>query len=222
MKTSCEIIKDILPLYCDEVCSEETRKLVEEHIGDCPSCAALLEKLRTDCHIIDTQDQLKETDVFKKASEKWKKSIWRAFYKGAVAVATIVVLVIAGRYGFCEVNFIHATPELVDTISYEIEGDPNNIAVVLKTNDGYSNGTIVSEMDKDGNVYLSIVRPIIKEKNRDGDNLQILYTANIENMTAVYYGTPKDNKLLWDNNRDLPEITYKEIAKLHENTPIHE
>ena len=57
MKTSCEIIKDILPLYCDEVCSEETRKLVEEHIGDCPSCAALLEKLRTDCHIIDTQDQ---------------------------------------------------------------------------------------------------------------------------------------------------------------------
>lgn len=120
------------------------------------------------------------------------------------------------------VKFRHATPELVDTISYEIEGDPNNIAVVLKTNDGYSNGTIVSEMDKDGNVYLSIVRPIIKEKNRDGDNLQILYTANIENMTAVYYGTPKDNKLLWDNNSDLPEITYKEIAKLHENTPIHE
>lgn len=222
MKTSCEIIKDILPLYCDGICSEETQKLVEEHIAACPSCAALLEKLRVDCHSVNTQNQLKETDMFRKASEKWKKSIWRAFCKGAAAIAAIVVLATTGHYGLCEVNIIHAAPDLVDSISYEIEGDPNNIAVVLNTNDGYFNGTIVSETDKDGNIYLSIARPIIKEKNRAGDNLQIIYTVNIENKSAVYYGTPEDSKLLWDTNSDLPEITYKEISKLHENTPIHE
>lgn len=222
MKTSCEIIKDILPLYCDGICSKETQKLVEEHIAACPSCASLLERIQVDCHIVNTQNQPKETDMFRKASEKWKKSIWRAFCKGVAAITAIVVLATTGHYGLCEVNIIHAAPDLVDSISYEIEGDPNKIAVVLNTNDGYFNGTIVSETDKDGNVYLSIARPIIKEKNRAGDNLQIIYTVNIENKSAVYYGTPEDSKLLWDTNSDLPEITYKDIAKLHENPPIHD
>ena len=27
----CEIIRDLIPLYLDKVCSEDSRKLVEEH-----------------------------------------------------------------------------------------------------------------------------------------------------------------------------------------------
>ena len=47
MKTDCEVIRDLLPLYTDEVCSDTSRQVIEEHIQECPECSALLEKLRT-------------------------------------------------------------------------------------------------------------------------------------------------------------------------------
>ena len=31
----CNIIHDLLPLYADDVCSEESRALVEEHSKSC-------------------------------------------------------------------------------------------------------------------------------------------------------------------------------------------
>lgn len=44
-KNKCGLIKDILPLYADEVCSEESRKAVAEHISECPECRRELEKM---------------------------------------------------------------------------------------------------------------------------------------------------------------------------------
>jgi hypothetical protein len=38
MKISCNIIADLLELYADGVVSEDTRKLVETHLNDCPAC----------------------------------------------------------------------------------------------------------------------------------------------------------------------------------------
>ena len=38
MKLSCEVIKDLLPLYYDKVCSEETKVIVEEHLNECENC----------------------------------------------------------------------------------------------------------------------------------------------------------------------------------------
>ena len=38
MKTDCNIIRDLLPLYADDVCSKESRALVDEHLQECPDC----------------------------------------------------------------------------------------------------------------------------------------------------------------------------------------
>ena len=32
MKYECEVIRDLLPLYADDVCSAGSRKMVEEHL----------------------------------------------------------------------------------------------------------------------------------------------------------------------------------------------
>lgn len=39
-KINCNIIKDILPLYVDDVVSEDTKELVEEHLNKCELCNA--------------------------------------------------------------------------------------------------------------------------------------------------------------------------------------
>mgnify|MGYP000954765724 CR=1 FL=1 len=38
MKLSCNVIQDLIPLVKDQVASEETTKLVLDHIKDCPIC----------------------------------------------------------------------------------------------------------------------------------------------------------------------------------------
>lgn len=46
MTTSCDIIRDLLPLYSDDVLSDASRGLVEEHLRECPQCGEMLKQLR--------------------------------------------------------------------------------------------------------------------------------------------------------------------------------
>lgn len=41
----CAVIGDLLPLYVDDVCSEESRRLVSEHLERCAACRALYEDM---------------------------------------------------------------------------------------------------------------------------------------------------------------------------------
>ncbi len=46
MTMECEVIRDLLPLYADEACSEQSRKLVSEHLLDCAECRDMLQRIR--------------------------------------------------------------------------------------------------------------------------------------------------------------------------------
>ncbi|MCM1299037.1 MAG: zf-HC2 domain-containing protein [[Eubacterium] siraeum] len=46
MKISCDIIRDLLPLYNDGVCSKESAELIDEHLKDCADCADELVRLK--------------------------------------------------------------------------------------------------------------------------------------------------------------------------------
>ena len=44
----CGIVRDLLPLYQDGVCSPESREAVRAHLAGCAACRAELEALRTE------------------------------------------------------------------------------------------------------------------------------------------------------------------------------
>lgn len=46
MKISCNIIRDLLPLYADDMVSEDSRQLVKEHLEKCRECSAMLEEMK--------------------------------------------------------------------------------------------------------------------------------------------------------------------------------
>lgn len=48
MTVNCDVIADLLPLYADGVCSEESTKIVEEHLKICKNCKELLSNLQDD------------------------------------------------------------------------------------------------------------------------------------------------------------------------------
>ena len=46
---NCDVIKDLLPLYVDECCSEESEKLVAEHLATCENCRKVHSQMRQAC-----------------------------------------------------------------------------------------------------------------------------------------------------------------------------
>ncbi len=46
MRISCKVVEDILPLYVDDCCSEDTKQLLEEHLIQCDACQERLAKLK--------------------------------------------------------------------------------------------------------------------------------------------------------------------------------
>ncbi len=48
MTLNCDVIRDLLPLYADDICSRESRKIVEEHIKSCEKCQKELKSLQND------------------------------------------------------------------------------------------------------------------------------------------------------------------------------
>ena len=47
-KISCDVIKDLLPLYKDDVCSEKSKDLIEEHLPECEDCREYLDALSSE------------------------------------------------------------------------------------------------------------------------------------------------------------------------------
>lgn len=47
----CEVIRDLLPLYQDELCSPVTAELVRQHLAECPDCARAAEWMRSQVHV---------------------------------------------------------------------------------------------------------------------------------------------------------------------------
>ncbi|MHC4203730.1 MAG: zf-HC2 domain-containing protein [Planctomycetota bacterium] len=68
MKTNCKIIEDLLPLYIDEVCSDESKRFVEEHLEECDACSAKLKAQKAEIKVDKEkiEQNLKAKDPFKK------------------------------------------------------------------------------------------------------------------------------------------------------------
>ena len=85
MKISCNIIRDLLPLYAEDLASDDTRALVDEHICDCESCTNFLKELRLDMPVpMET-----ETDSLKKVK---KTILRRRALSIMVSVFTVITL----------------------------------------------------------------------------------------------------------------------------------
>ena len=46
MKLNCSIVDDLLPLYLEDICSEDSKAAVEEHLQDCSDCRKKLARMR--------------------------------------------------------------------------------------------------------------------------------------------------------------------------------
>lgn len=91
MKLSCHVIRDLLPLYHDDVCSRDSRMLVDEHLEGCVECAGLLRELRGEIEI--EHEEPDDAAALTKLGEIVQRRGKRAWLGGMAAVLVLVLLV---------------------------------------------------------------------------------------------------------------------------------
>ncbi len=68
----CGIVEDLLPLYIDECCSEESKEIVEAHLKECADCKSVFDSMS--CENTSEQQGIKIPHKLKKVND-WKASV---------------------------------------------------------------------------------------------------------------------------------------------------
>lgn len=81
----CDTVKDLLPLYIDQITSEQSNQSIEEHLKHCEECKEVLAQMRQPLEV-ETAPEVKD---FKKYLKKSRASLL-SWIMGAAAVIAIL------------------------------------------------------------------------------------------------------------------------------------
>lgn len=95
MTYPCGIIRDLLPLYIDNVCNEESRRAVEDHLSECEKCRKYYEEMKVTEGFAEKQsdnsEDTKMADSLKNVKLRINKKIRSIALCAAAAVLAFAV-----------------------------------------------------------------------------------------------------------------------------------
>lgn len=101
MKNECSYVRDILPLYLENMVSEDTCTFVKEHLEGCPACAAELEAMKAGANVERIGDEVRsdlDNEALKTMKSIRKKSHKRAYRVAAVIAGIFIAVCLLLRY----------------------------------------------------------------------------------------------------------------------------
>lgn len=104
MKIPCSVVRDLLPLYAEEMTEEETRALVDEHLEECSECSKRLEEIRAAAAVPAENtavDTAKPLLALKKTINKRRR------ITAAIAALCVFILLVSA---FHRINEWHQVP----------------------------------------------------------------------------------------------------------------
>lgn len=92
----CSVIRDLLPLYEEKICSIETVKLVEEHLESCHDCKMLYNDMHND---IGLKEVSKSSETINNQCENSHKldmehEFWMKYYGNLILRGLFIFLIV--------------------------------------------------------------------------------------------------------------------------------
>jgi len=211
MNISCDIIKDLLPLYHDGVCSEESRNIIEEHLKDCDDCKNYLENINKE--ISNYNNAPKEEQVKINILKKLRKK----FFRKITVIPIVSVLCVYAL--FCGVMW---TRDFLNTHHFPIAYSDNmfspekyhTAADIIYNSDYPGTHTIIAKIDDNQIIaYIYCSKTIWKNDSIVGgvysrlDNITSKREC-VDMISKIYYFDGDFSKLY-----DLPDEEFFEATK---------
>ena len=181
MNCNCGIIDDLLPLYADGACSEESKAAIEAHLVSCEVCRKKLERMQSDAVVSETSKPTGEVTVVKYANKVRKHRIKLAI--GIVAISVIAACLLSLVFLTLKDMHNYANP-----IIHEVEISTYNLT---------SNDLEVAVSDVDNYIFFTNNTKIAVSIGKDADfsGEVLLWNADDpDNPITAQYGkiTPKE------------------------------
>lgn len=210
MNLPCKVIEDLLPLYHDGICSEESKELVDRHLATCADCKEYLHNLKEKMILAQQPDTMKPLAAFQKALRQFRG---QAMLKGILLTALICAVLVGAFWGLTQWNFLPVPTDEMRLIEVN-RLENGHIQYELHTKGRDSFGFFDWTLTEDGSLYLTPKRAVIllhpewSGLNAEFDPDNISGYRNIPNGTVIdafYVGTPEDAILIWQRGMELPE-----------------
>lgn len=99
-ETTCGVVRDLLPLYADDVASPDSRALVEEHLKGCAGCRAELAQLEQAVQLPPDRNEAGEVRRWKRGLNRWLgRTVALCLVIAAAAAALLLFLILDYRIG---------------------------------------------------------------------------------------------------------------------------
>lgn len=89
-KRECDIIKDLLPSYVDEICSEASKEWIEEHLKECSECRASAELMK---HTEFSAKRL-EQEQLEAGRKVLRKNLWQSVLNLGLCLLTAFLMIL--------------------------------------------------------------------------------------------------------------------------------
>ena len=120
-KLSCDVIRDLIPTYVDEICSADTKMIVEQHLQECRDCKNLVEMIK-ETEIVSVASDAKEIDYMRRIKKYLTGKTLICI--GILLLATVVGIGIAvSNYGMVPPPFYYILVPLWMLLSYFVSSD---------------------------------------------------------------------------------------------------
>lgn len=193
MRNECNIIRDILPLYAEDMVSDDTADYVNEHLEKCEACRKELEQIKKPQTVIPATDKSPLISIEKKLKAKRIQTIvLTAVFVAAILVSAFAVLD-APIYlpytedlmtvepigdGYLEITF----DESVTDFDYNIHSDPESEGMFYICDVEAWTSTWDKWFSKGGGKLSTTVYP------REPYPITVMYTPNDGGENIFVYG----------------------------------
>ena len=206
----CYLIKDLLPSYIDEICTEETNEIIKKHLEECPDCKKSYNLMKGD---IPGEREFKNTveydrELLQKVGRDVKRKNDKSKKTTAIIVAAILLLFIFINLPIVPVNSRNLSAKVIkpavmlEKAAYKYNEVPEN-SVLL-----YNDETVYDiKKSKDSPTGLVMVEGVAGLE--DMFFHRVIFTdGSTEKDGIVYYAT---------RDVDLMTLSFVEIES---NKPI--
>lgn len=174
---SCDVIEDLIPLYVEDMLSEDSKKLVDTHLDECTECRIYLKELQT-MNEVPIESDMKPLKNIEKTITKKK---WYA-----IIIAVLTTLLI----GTLTVIFMTSPKYLPysDNMITVNEGENELISVDFNWEvAGYDINTYQSENGAGNTYHMTTWTTTWHELTNIEESDSIVLNPNGERVESVYY-----------------------------------
>jgi len=196
---NCDVVKDLLPLYHDGVCSEESRILVEEHLKECEDCREYLEEIGREI-FQPVKEEVKIIDVLKILRKKF-------FKKRTIIVLGSIILAFAFLIGGYQVGLNYEIPVKYEDTENALEiiqhffAFPGKDPAIIR--DFHRVTLLINTVGDENYIYAYYTKTLINDNRR-------AYGTTMLRPAYFYYGNIKDI-----DPSDYPSFGWNKISAVY-------